>query len=203
MPYNIEQTQGEKFLNGVVWMRTVLFLLVFFLLSMTPVFAEASPAAESEGYTIAVIPYVGATAELKAYVKDIVKDQYMEGFSASNIKIIPEEDVQKALKNAGYDFSTLEFPEKDVFEAVAKETKADYVIGMKIAKLNCEGYIQFISTEIKTKAQLQYKFYNRSTNRLIVFQTNGFAKDAAAKTSITNAIHDAMEDGYQKIVDSL
>lgn len=184
-------------------MRTVLFLLVFFLLSMTHVFAEASSAAESEGYTIAVIPYVGATAELKAYVKGIVKDQYMEGFLVSKIKTIPEEDVQLALKNAGYDSSMQELPEKDVFEAVAKETKADYVIGMKIAKLNCEGYIQFISTEIKTKAQLQYKFYNRSTNRLIVFQTNGSAKDAAAKTSITNAIHDAMDDGYQKIADSL
>jgi len=184
-------------------MRTVLFLLVFFLLSTTHVFAEASQAVESELYTIAVIPYIGATAELKTYVKDIVKDQYMEGFLVSKIKIIPEEDVQKALNNAGYDPSIMELPEKDVFEAVAKDTKADYVIGMKIAKLNCNGYIQFISTEIKTKAQLQYKFYNRSTNRLIVFQTNGSAKDAAAKTSITNAIHDAMEDGYQKITDSL
>jgi hypothetical protein len=172
---------------------------------MIHVFAEASPIAESESeaYTIAVIPYIGATAELKAYVKDIVKDQYMEGFSAFNIKIIPEEDVQKALKNAGYDFSTLEFPEKDVFEAVAKETKADYVIGMKIAKLSSEGYIQFISTEIKTKAQLQYKLYNHSKDRLIVFQTSGSAKDAAARTSITNAINEAMEDGYQKITGSL
>jgi hypothetical protein len=184
-------------------MRTVLFLLVFFLLSMTHVFAEASPTAEPECYTIAVIPYVGATAELKTYVKDIVKDQYMDGFLAPKIKTIPEADVEKALKDEGYDLSVTELPGKDVFAAVAKDTNADYVIGMKIAKLSCEGYIQFISTEIKTKAQLQYKFYNRSTDRFIVFQTNGSAIDAAAKTSITNAINEAMQDGYQKITDSL
>jgi len=194
-------------MNGAVVMKKVLLFLLLFLLSTTTVFAESTPTVTQKNYTVAIIPYLNTTEETKDFVSDVVQAKYAEEFTTKSFNIVAAVDVQKALHTAGYDVSNMELPEKDVFAAVAKETKADYVIAMEITNLISTRHMSFFSTKVETKAKLKYKFYNTSQDKLTAFQTTGDSENVATlvgnvgyKAPITAALNKAMNSGYDKII---
>lgn len=194
-------------------MKKGLLLLCLFLLSMTTVFAEptevSAPVTEKQ-YTIAIVPYLNTTEEKAGYIKEVIQTKYNDEFAKMNFAVVPEVDVLKALNNAGYDVSNMELPEKDVLSAVAKETKADYVVAMELNQLITTRHMSFFSTKAESKAKLRYKFYDLSKDKLTVFQTTGDSENTATlignvgyKAPITNALNKAMDAGYAKITSNL
>jgi len=197
-------------------MKKVLLLLVVFLLSMTTVFAqpetsilaEPSQTPEKE-YTVAIIQYINTTEEKQSYIDEVIQSKYTNGFPAKNVKIISAAEVKIALNNAGYDVSNNVLPEKDVFVAVAKETKADYVVGMELSQLITTKHESFFSIKAETKTKLNYKIYNTSKDKLTAFQTTGDSENSSAfggvgyKTPIMDALSKAMDTANNKILSNL
>ena len=197
-------------------MKKILLLLVLFLLSMTTVFAQpdTSPLTEppqtlEKEYTIAVIQYINTTEEKQGYIDEVIQTKYTNGFPAKKIKIVPAAEVQIALNNAGYDVSNRVLPEKDVFVAVAKETKADYVVAMELSQLITTKHMSFFSIKAETKTKLNYKLYNTGKDKLTAFQTTGDSENSSAfggvgyKAPIMDALSKAMDAANTKILSNL
>jgi len=197
-------------------MKKILLLLVVFLLSMTTVFAQPGTSLLAEPsqtpdkeYTIAIIQYINTTEEKQGYINEVIQSKYTNGFPSKNLKIISAAEVQIALNNAGYDVSNNVLPEKDVLVAVAKETKADYVVAMELSQLITTKHVSFFSIKAETKTKLNYKFYNTSKDKLTAFQTTGNSENSSSfggigyKTPITDALSKAMDAANIKILSNL
>ena len=113
------------------------------------------------------------------------------------------------MNNAGYDVSNRVLPEKDVLVAVAKETKADYVVAMELSQLITTKHESFFSIKAETKTKLNYKLYNPSKDKLTAFQTTGDSENSSSfggvgyKAPSTDALSKAMDTANNKILSNL
>lgn len=201
--------------NGVKIMKRIPLIITFmflFLISTNAVFAEEiiKPQTNQATYNVAIVPYINSTEETKDYIKDIINNKYTEQYANKNFQTVPLVDVQKALNKAGYDSTSMELPDKDVLSAIAKETKADYVIAMEVSQLITTRHMSFFSTKVETKAKLKYKFFNASQDKMVMFQTTGKYENVATlignvgyKEPITKALNQAMDEANEKIMGSL
>ena len=193
----------------------IITILCLFALAMgTTVFAETIVDEQKEKVTaaqpsIAILPYINSTEEKKGYIDETINSKYTEQYTNKNFQLVPLLDTQKALNSAGYNTSNMELADKDILAAVAKNTKADYVIAMEISQLITTRHLSFFQTKVVTKAKLRYKFYNAAQDKVVSFQTLGSSEnktsfgDVGYKDPITKALTQAMDDANEKIMSNM
>lgn len=156
--------------------------------------------------TIAVIPYVNASEEHKGYVEDTVTTDYTNYFATMGYTIAPQDMVSKSLENTGYSSDNEDLPEKEQMAAVAKDTKADYVVAMIIDELHASRHDSFFQTKVTAKTKLSYAVYSAKADKIYKFKSTSSDDNKTSfggvgyKTPIVNVLTRSMEQSNSKIL---
>lgn len=149
---------------------------------------------------------MNASEEHKGYVADTVATDYTNYFATMGYTIVSQDMVSKSLENAGYSSDNEELPEKEQMAAVAKDTKADYVVAMIIDELHASRHESFFQTKVTVKTKLSYAVYSAKADKIYKFKSTSSDDNKTSfggvgyKTPIVNVLTNSMEQSNSKIL---
>ncbi|MCR5175865.1 MAG: hypothetical protein K6C05_03335 [Anaerovibrio sp.] len=181
-------------------MKKILLILMVSLFTM-------SAACSAAGSKIAVIPYLDTTEATvdKDYIPGFMHKYYNDSMAKMGLSVIPENEVQAALDEAGYDVSNQMIADKDIMAAVANRTGADYVVAVELNDLKDAKHESFFQLKVSVSVKMRYNFYSVAKNKLLAFQVTGADENktifggVGTKSPINNALKKASGKANDKI----
>ena len=187
----------------------------FVVLLMTVTFISAANAAPRHSIDfsgkkiikLAVVPYVNTSGETASYVLDSLKAGYTDYYANEGFRVIPTEDMEKALVQSEYNEFDNMLATESVLKNIAEKTKSDIVIAMEIDEIDTFREDAFPKVKITAKVKLIYEIYKKSEDKFYQFKiatsydNKATLADVGPKHAVKSALDKAIDRGNHRVIE--